>query len=165
MTEQKNRHSGEYYSDPNNSIGYLARVLFRSISRLLEQKTLEHGVSAGQWRFLRQLWMNEGITQRELSELMGLREPTTVIAIRRLESAGFISRRKNKLDRRKVHIHLTKKARDLEAVLTPYVADIQEMATAGMSEKESEHLLILLKTTINNLADESRGLPPAASRV
>ncbi|RED17353.1 DNA-binding MarR family transcriptional regulator [Parasphingopyxis lamellibrachiae] len=165
MTEQKNRQQAEYYSDPNNSIGYLTRVAFRSFSRLLEQRTLQHGVSAGQWRFLRQLWLNDGITQRELSEKVGLREPTTVIAIRSLEKAGLVTRKKSKVDRRKIHIHLTKEAKRLEHVLGPCVAEVQDMATRSMSDRDIEQLQALLKTTIDNLAEESEKLPPAASRV
>ncbi|MGJ8537151.1 MAG: MarR family winged helix-turn-helix transcriptional regulator [Parasphingopyxis sp.] len=165
MTEQKNRQQAEYYSDPNNSIGYLTRVAFRSFSRLLEQRTLQHGVSAGQWRFLRQLWLNDGITQRELSEKVGLREPTTVIAIRSLEKAGLVTRKKSKVDRRKIHIHLTKEAKRLEHVLGPCVAEVQDMATRSMSDRDIEQLQALLKTAIDNLAEESEKLPPAASRV
>src|SRR3546814_9992801 len=36
------RNPAEYYTDPENSIGYLARVVFRSFSRLLERRTLTH---------------------------------------------------------------------------------------------------------------------------
>ena len=165
MPEQKNRQQTEYYSDPNNSIGYLVRVAFRSFSRMLEQRTLRHGVSAGQWRFLRQLWMNDGITQRELSEKVGLREPTTVIAIRSLEKAEFVTRRKSKVDRRKIHIYLTKEAKRLEHVLNPCVAEIQDIATDGMSDAEIKQLQTLLKMTIDNLAEESEKLPPAVPRV
>src|SRR3546814_4155790 len=64
-------------------------------------------VSAGQWRFLRQLWREDGITQRELSERVGMREPTTVVALKGLEKAGFITRKKTAEDRRKTFIHLT----------------------------------------------------------
>jgi DNA-binding MarR family transcriptional regulator len=165
MPGQENRQQIEYYSDPDNSIGYLTRVAFRSFSRLMEQRTLRHGVSAGQWRFLRQLWINDGITQRELSEKVGLREPTTVIAIRSLEKAGFVTRKKSQVDRRKIHIHLTKEAKRLEHVLNPCVAEVQDMATQGMSDAEIKQLQALLKMTIDNLAEESEKLPPAASRV
>src|SRR3546814_9202530 len=76
------------YTTLFRSIGYLARVVFRSFSRLLERRTLAYDVSAGQWRFLRQLWREDGITQRELSERVGMREPTTVVALKGLEKAG-----------------------------------------------------------------------------
>src|SRR5215468_5504772 len=74
----------QVYADPTNSIGYLTRIAFRAFSRALEVRTAPHGVSSGQWRFLRVLWQEEGMTQRELSQRVGMREPTTVIALKSL---------------------------------------------------------------------------------
>ncbi|WP_298017383.1 MarR family transcriptional regulator [uncultured Parasphingopyxis sp.] len=158
MAKRRKKKPASYYSDPNNSIGYLARVAFRSFSRLLEKKTLEHGVSAGQWRFLRQLWQKGGVTQRELSEMVGMREPTTVIAIKSLEKSGFIRREKSTTDRRKIHVHLTDKAKGLEGRLNPYVEEIHAMATRGMSDEEVEQLQALLRRVIDNLAEEQEKL-------
>src|SRR5690606_23650610 len=155
---QDNRHRPEYYTDPNNSIGYLARIVFRSFSRLLERGTLTHNVSAGQWRFLRQLWREDGITQRELSERVGMREPTTVVALKGLEKAGFITRRKTEDDRRKTFIFLTPHAKKLELTLAPMNAEIHEIATRGMTDEEVETLQSLMRRVIENLADETQKL-------
>lgn len=160
--KQNDRHRPEYYTDPNNSIGYLARIVFRSFSRLLERGTLVHNVSAGQWRFLRQLWLEDGITQRELSERVGMREPTTVVALKGLEKAGFILRKKTPVDRRKTFIYLTPRAKKLELVLAPMNAEIHEIATRGMSDEEASLLQSLMRRVIENLADETREL--SASR-
>lgn len=155
---QDYRHPAEYYTDPENSIGYLARVVFRSFSRLLERRTLTHDVSAGQWRFLRQLWREDGITQRELSERVGMREPTTVVALKGLEKAGLITRKKTADDRRKTFIHLTPHAKKLELILAPMNAEIHEIATKGMTDDEVEVLQGLMRRVIDNLADETRKL-------
>lgn len=152
------RHPAEYYTDPENSIGYLARILFRSFSRLLEQGTLTHDVSAGQWRFLRQLWREDGITQRELSERVSMREPTTVVAVKGMEKAGLITRKKTKDDRRKTFIFLTDHARRLELALAPYNAEIHELATRGMTDEEVETLQTLMKRAIANLAEANAQL-------
>jgi MarR family transcriptional regulator for hemolysin len=152
------RHPAEYYTDPENSIGYLARIVFRSFSRLLERGTLTHNVSAGQWRFLRQLWREDGITQRELSERVGMREPTTVVAVKGLEKAGLITRSKTADDRRKTFIHLTPHGRDLELVLAPFNAEIHEIATRGMTEEEVETMQVLMRRVIANLAEENARL-------
>jgi DNA-binding MarR family transcriptional regulator len=157
-TRQSFRHPAEFYTDPENSIGYLARVVFRSFSRLLERRTLTHDVSAGQWRFLRQLWREDGITQRELSERVGMREPTTVVALKGLEKAGFITRKKTEDDRRKTFIFLTPHARKLELILAPMNAEIHEIATRGMTDEEVEQLQSLMRRVIGNLADETRKL-------
>lgn len=152
------RHSAEYYTDPENSIGYLSRVVFRSFSRLLERRTLIHDVSAGQWRFLRQLWREDGITQRELSERVGMREPTTVVALKGLEKSGLITRKKTTDDRRKTFIHLTPHAKNLELVLAPMNAEIHEIATRGMTDEEVEQLQSMMRRVIENLSDETRKL-------
>lgn len=152
------RHPAEYYTNPENSIGYLARIVFRSFSRLLERGTLTHDVSAGQWRFLRQLWREDGITQRELSERVGMREPTTVVALKGLEKAGFITRKKTDDDRRKTFIYLTPHAKKLELVLAPMNAEVHEVATRGMTDGEVETLQALMRRVIDNLAEETAKL-------
>ena len=161
MLAKKNqayRHPAEYYTDLENSIGYLARIVFRSFSRLLERGTLTQDVSAGQWRFLRQLWREDGITQRELSERVGMREPTTVVALKGLEKAGLITRTKTDADRRKTFIYLTPHAKKLELVLAPMNAEVHEIATQGMTDAEVEQLQLLLRRVIDNLSDETRKL-------
>jgi len=161
MLAKKNqayRHPAEYYTDLENSIGYLARIVFRSFSRLLERGTLTQDVSAGQWRFLRQLWREDGITQRELSERVGMREPTTVVALKGLEKAGLITRTKTDSDRRKTFIYLTPHAKKLELILAPMNAEVHEIATQGMTDAEVEQLQSLLRRVIDNLSDETRKL-------
>ncbi len=157
-SEKRFRHPPEFYTNPENSIGYLARVVFRSFSRLLEQGTLTQDVSAGQWRFLRQLWRQDGITQRELSERVGMREPTTVVALNGLEKSGFIIRKKSTEDRRKTFIYLTPHARKLELILAPMNAEVHEIATRGMTDEEVDVLQSLLLRVIANLADETAKL-------
>lgn len=152
------RYPVEYYTDPDNSLGYLSRVVFRSFSRLLERRTMEHSVSSGQWRFLRQLWREDGITQRELSERVGMREPTTVVALKGLEKAGLITRKKTADDRRKTFIFLTPHAKRLELILAPMNAEVHEIATRDMTDEEVALLQSLMRRVIANLSDETRKL-------
>jgi DNA-binding MarR family transcriptional regulator len=141
--------------NPNESLGYLCRIAFRNLSRALERRTLPHGVSSGQWRFLRMLWIEDGITQRELSRRVGLREPTTVTALKGLEKAGLIHRWQSPDDRRKLHVYLTPKARQLRATLAPYVVEVNEKAVEGLTPDEVRTLRDLLRKVANNLSEES----------
>jgi len=145
----------EFYADPTNSIGYLTRIAFRAFSRALEVRTSPHGVSSGQWRFLRVLWREDGLTQRELSRRVGMREPTTVIALKSLERSGFVERQKSVEDRRKVHVFLTPSARALEATLLPAVAEVNKLALAGLSEAEIAVLRKALTQVGRNLAADA----------
>jgi DNA-binding MarR family transcriptional regulator len=145
----------EFYADPTNSIGYLTRIAFRAFSRALEVRTSPHGVSSGQWRFLRVLWREDGLTQRELSRRVGMREPTTVIALKSLERSGFVTRQKSVEDRRKAHVFLTPQARALEAVLMPAVAEVNAIALAGLTEAEVAVLRKALSQVGRNLAADA----------
>jgi DNA-binding MarR family transcriptional regulator len=153
----------EFYADPNNSLGYLSRIAFRSFSRALEKRTLPHGVTAGQWRFLRVLWREDGLTQRELSRRVGMREPTTVTALKSLEKSGFVRRRQSEEDRRKTHVYLTLKAKKLQAVLAPCVAEVNEIAAHGLTPEEVATLRRLLQQVGRNLAPEVDGPPSDAA--
>lgn len=155
----------DFYADPNNSLGYLTRIAFRSFSRALEQRTLPHGVTAGQWRFLRVLWREEGLTQRELSRRVGMREPTTVTALKGLEKSGLVRRKQSAEDRRKIHVFLTPKARRLQATLAPCVAEVNEIAAEGLSADEVATLRRLLQHVGRNLAPELESAPPADAAV
>lgn len=142
----------EFYADPSNSIGYLTRIAFRAFSRALEVRTSPHGVSSGQWRFLRVLWREDGLTQRELSRRVGMREPTTAIALKSLERSGFVTRTKSIEDRRKVHVFLTPEARALQHILLPAVAEVNAVALAGLTATEIDILRKALTQVGRNLA-------------
>src|SRR3954463_12458355 len=93
------------------SLGYLVRDANRAFQRLLERRIAPHGVTRGQWYFLRVLWEEDGLSQRELSARVGMMEPTTVIALRGMEKAGLIRRTRSSADRRVTKVQLTPKAR------------------------------------------------------
>jgi MarR family transcriptional regulator, transcriptional regulator for hemolysin len=144
--------AAEGWADPMQSMGYLCRVNFRLFARELERHIARHGVSSGQWRSLRVLWEQDGITQRELSERVGATEATTVSMIRRLVRDGFVERRPDPDDARKVRIVLTPRARRLQAKLVPYVAQVNELALQGVSEADRATVRRVLKQMADNLA-------------
>jgi len=153
-SSEKRKHATEFYDVPTNSIGYLTRITFRSFSRYLERMTLPYGVSAGQWPFLRQLWVEEGLTQRELSRRVGMREPTTVTALNSMEKAGLVKRSPSKEDRRKVHVYLTPKARKLRDPLLDSVARVNEIALKGIEPRDVALVRKALLRMSDNLARE-----------
>jgi DNA-binding MarR family transcriptional regulator len=136
----------------DDSIGYLARLIFRSFSRLREHQTREYGISSGQWTFLRQLWREDGVSQRELSRRIAMRDATTAVSLRTLERAGLVRRDVNRSDRREILVHLTPRGRSLEKQLLPVTAEIQVLATRSLSDAEVDTLRLLMLRVIDNLA-------------
>ena len=146
---------GTDYLHPMDSIGYLSRINFRTFSAELEKLTRRHGVSAGQWRFLRVLWEEDNITQRELSDRVGIKEATTVRAVHGLVKSGLVVRRPNTSDRRKIQIKLTRKGRLLKRKLLPMVYEVNERAVSGLSKSDVETARRVLAHTYRNLIESA----------
>jgi DNA-binding MarR family transcriptional regulator len=120
----------------HESDGYLVRDAHRAFQRLLERRIAPHGVTRGQWYFLRVLWTRDGLSQRELSERVGMMEPTTVIALRSMEKAGLIRRVRSTDDRRVTHVRLTAKAKRMRDGLLQLARGINAQADEGISAED-----------------------------
>lgn len=127
------------------SLGFQVRDLNRLMQRALAARIAPHGVTPGAWYFLRVLWEEDGLTQRELAARIGMQEPTAVIALRGMEQAGWITRARSTEDRRKVHVHLTPAGRALRERLLPEARAVIADATRGMTAAERATLLALLR--------------------
>jgi len=152
----------ERFADPLQSFGHVARVAYRAFSQVLARRIDAYGITIGQWRFLRELWREDGITQRELSGRLGMREPSTVAAVRSLEEAGLVRRRRCDSDRRRNHVHLTAKAKRLREPLLEHVAAVNALATAGIPERELELARRVFLQMAAQLEDAVDGEPLAA---
>ena len=148
-------------------VAHLTRLAARGFNRSLARRLADHGVSFGQWVFLRILWREEGLTQRELSERANLTEPTVHTAMSKLEQQGFVTRQIKEGNRRKQHDSLTEIGRALQADLEPLAIEANECALEGLSPKEREQLHQMLNLILKNLAAdeaeaEARGIriPP-----
>ncbi|GEO41125.1 DNA-binding MarR family transcriptional regulator [Skermanella aerolata] len=152
------RSLGQAIPPSDDSVGYVVRDVHRAFSRSLQAKIAAHGVSMGQWFFLRALWDEDGLTQRELSQRVGMMEPTTVTALNSMERRGLVERVRNPHDRRKVNIYLTPKGRSLREVLLPCAAEVSDLATRGIEPADLALAIDLLHRMIINLGDSSDSL-------
>ena len=128
----------------SRSVGYLVRQTHRAFTRALQARIAPHGVSIGMWYFLRVLWQEDGISQRELSQRVGMMEPTTASALNNMERKGFVRRLRNRTDRRIVNVFLTERGRALRRELLPLAADVNEVALRGVSADDIGKLRAVL---------------------
>jgi DNA-binding MarR family transcriptional regulator len=103
----------------SESSGFLVRDANRAFQRLLERRIADYEVTRGQWYFLRVLWSEDGLSQRELSARVGTMEPTTVIALRSMEKSGLI---------RRSEVWLTRKAQRLRSEMLKLARGITDQA-------------------------------------
>ncbi|MBN9526898.1 MAG: MarR family transcriptional regulator [Alphaproteobacteria bacterium] len=145
-----------------NSVGYQIRITHRLVQRYLQSKIEPHGVTLGMWYFLRALWHEDGLTQRELSRRLGTMEPTTLTAIAAMEKAGLVTRVRNATDRRKLNVFLTEKGRGLKAELLPLAVEVVHAATDGFSPAEVRQFLKFLGAIQGNVGRELADAAPEA---
>lgn len=139
---------------PNDRIAHLVRDAARALVRSLGIRLAEYHVSFGHWSFLRVLWVEDGLTQRALSERAGVMEPTTFSAIKTMERLGYVVRRQHEGNRKKVYIHLTPKGRLLEKRLVPLAEEVNRIAVDGVAPEHVAITRAVLLTMIENLAQD-----------
>ena len=137
---------------PNDRLAHLIKDAGRALVRALTVRLAEHQVSFGHWSFLRVLWEGDGITQRELSERVGVMEPTTFSAIKAMERLGYVRRRRRDDDQKRVYIYLTEEGHLLKERLVPFAEDVNRISVEGIP---AEHIMVtrqVLLTIIENMA-------------
>lgn len=142
-------------SVPNDRLAHLIRDVARAQQRALQQRLAEFDVSFGHWTFLRILWLQDGLTQKELSDLAGVMEPTTFSAVRAMEDMGLIERRQLAGNRKNMHVFLTTQGRQLQHQLVPLAEEVNRISVAGLPAQTVQGLRQSLLTMIENLARDS----------
>ena len=149
----------DIWLDPNESPGYLVRDTNIAIGKALRRRLSEYGMTLGQYYFMRALWIEEGLSQRELSRRVGTTEPTTASVLRLLEKNGLVRRVRNRKDRRTINIFLTPKGRNLKNELLRIAIQINEIATDGFSPRDLANIKRLMTAMKANLdQDEESSL-------
>ena len=123
--------------------------------RSLSRRLAEHGVPFGHWTFLRILWEEDGLTQRELSERAGVMEPSTFAAIKAMEQLGYVKRRRLRENRKNVYVHLTPKGRALKKKLVPLAQQVNAIGLRGVSSHDRATIRRTLMLVIENLSADT----------
>lgn len=141
-------------SVPNDRLAHLVRDVSRAQMRALQYRLTPFGVSFGHWTFLRILWNRDGLTQKELSDLAGVMEPTTFAAMKAMERMGFIERRQLPGNRKNMHVYLTDLGRELEGQLVPLAEEVNHISAMCIPERTLSLVKNSLLKMIENLANE-----------
>jgi len=146
---------------PDDRLAHLIRDVARAQMRALQLRLAEHDVSFGHWTFLRILWLKDGLTQRELSELAGVMEPTTFAAVKAMEQMGLVERRQLAGNRKNMHVFLTRAGRALEKKLVPLAEEVNHVSVAGSTEAQLQAMRQFLLRMLENLAADAAGPSPS----
>lgn len=137
--------------DIDNSLGILIKLTGKSFEKAVDIELREKcGLTAGQGKIIIALALQEGQSQKEISDAVFLDGSTLVPIIDRMESKGLVIRKPNPKDRRNHKIYLTPKSKALVDIVVKCLLDIKRVATHNISESRLNIAKNVLKQLINN---------------
>jgi DNA-binding MarR family transcriptional regulator len=134
----------------------LLRRAWYSLNQVFRRRIAHLDITPDQYTVLR--WLaeesGEGLTQRQLADLMAS-DPNTITSIlTRMESAGLIERRTHETDRRAKRIRLKPRGRRVFDEARQIAADLQNDVLGVLSESQCRQFLDHLE----RVADATRDL-------
>ncbi|HTI20443.1 MAG TPA: MarR family transcriptional regulator [Kutzneria sp.] len=139
----------------------LVRYETRLYNVLAERLRAEHGLSLGQFEFLRIVGDRAGTCRvQDIAEDIAITVGATSKAVDRLEAAGWLARRPNPENRRSSLIELTTTGRRLLAAATPTFEDGLRTWLAGPLTGRSIDQLAAALSTLRQAVEQARiGMP------
>ncbi|MGE0281133.1 MAG: MarR family winged helix-turn-helix transcriptional regulator [Rhizobiaceae bacterium] len=84
-----------------------------AIQRVYKPMLDAMGVTYTQYLVLSALWEQDGLSVSAIGDRLGLEPSTITPAVKRLEAAGFVTRRRSASDERQVQVYLTRQGNEL----------------------------------------------------
>ncbi|RGU93603.1 MarR family transcriptional regulator [Clostridium sp. AF15-17LB] len=106
---------------------------------------------------------NGKLSQRELAERIGITPPSMTVALRKMETRGYIEKEPDEKDQRIIRILLTEKGESCVEDIRTVMDEMEEVLYQNMTQEEKMLLRRLLLQMQENLLDykEFRGLDMA----
>ena len=123
--------------------GLVIRYALRAFTRVLTLVAADLNVSAAEYRILRTLGTETGLTQLELAKQTAMDRPFVSLTIKQLRDAGLVKSRQSSTDRRRVNVYLTAKGETLLHTLLARLKRSDQVAGEGIS---AENLAIMHNT-------------------
>jgi DNA-binding MarR family transcriptional regulator len=139
--------AGYYRGDQyrlDDSVGFLMRQAMELLSRALDARMVEYGLTDAQWRPLLVLSLHAETTATQLARTVGCDSGATTRMLDRLEDKGLLRRTRSTNDRRVQQIELTEEGRKAAAVVPYVIADVLNAHLADLNRAEVEQLRGLL---------------------
>jgi DNA-binding MarR family transcriptional regulator len=133
-----------------NTVGYVLRQTHIALSRALQRRLTQYNLTSPQMIFMREIWLEEGLSQAELSARVGTAESTTVSALRVLERRKLVRRVAKPGDRRAIRVYLTAAGRRLEQDVVPKIVEVNARVVRGIPARDLETFIRLLGAIRDN---------------
>ena len=128
-------------------MGHITENAIKQISEAFGRRLQDTGITRVQWIALYYVKAKGRISQRDLSNLMNVKDSSAGRLIDRLERDGLIERESNDFDRRVIYIKLTDIGDQLISDLMPIGLHFNDDLLKGIDEQE----LIIYEKILNKM--------------
>lgn len=135
--------------EPNLLI--LLHDVARLIRTLADRRARAHGMTRAQWMILLRLRRRDGLTQRELAEILEVEPITVGRLVDRLAARDLVERRADPADRRVWRLHLTPAADPVLAEIDLLRIAFDAEATEGLAPEQRQAVIEALLLMKSNL--------------
>lgn len=147
--------------DPSKApyrFGRALMALAHSFRRLGDENLSRHGISLSQLKVLSHAARcpEEGVLQRDLEQVLGVRRSSVTSLLQNMEKSGLIRRCGTACDARQKHIFLTPAGMQCDRDLYRYIETLEETMLAGFDDAEKEHLRAYFTRMAQNLEQAER---------
>lgn len=137
---------------PNESIGYMMRRIFNTVTAEVDRELEPSGLTSAQWVPLLKLHMGAGSTVAELARGCQQDAGSMTRLLDRLEAKGMVRRVRSGEDRRVVNIELTDEGRAAAKKIPAVLCGVQNAHMRGFTIEEWQTLKGLLRRILDNAA-------------
>ena len=120
----------------DNQLCFLFHRISRELTAAYRPLLADLGLTYPQYLVMLVLWEDDGLSVGEIGQRLILDSGTLSPLLRRLESAGFVERRREPADERRVTIHFTARGRDLERDAAQVPAAVAGLMADDMADYE-----------------------------
>lgn len=136
-------------SKPDNryqeSLAFLLSQVGARSAELFADQLQPLGISPRAFGVLSNLNANEGPTQQQLADALGIHRNNMVGLVDEIEAAGWARRHRSEQDRRAFNIRLTDTGRTLVTRVRDTIAALEQTVTSDLSAEERATMLALLQ--------------------
>ena len=141
--------------DFESSIGFIinrtAKAFVKALDSELRKKV---GLTFGQWKVMVMLVNQNGLTQKEIANRLGLEGPTLIPILDKMEKDGLVVRKVDPSDRRNNRIYRTEKADALWDKTIKCALRIREVSAKDIPDENMNIIRNVLEKIRQNLSLE-----------
>ncbi len=137
--------------DTDGPFGKYISRMFWLLQARLNEKISPYSIRITQYSILRYLYKQDGTNQERIASDLRIDKALCSREVRKLEAAGYIVRKKDEKDSRKLIVRLTERAWSLERELVDIGNQLNDEVLEGFSPEEEEIAYRIAKRIITNL--------------